>query len=125
VDLDDITSAVIGAAIEVHRCLGPGLLESAYRRCLANELARRGLAYESEVPVSVCYKGEVITDAYRVDMLVANDVVVELKSVEKLNDKHKAQLLTYLRLMNRRVGLLINFNEVTLARGIRRIVNGY
>ncbi len=91
---------MIGAAIEVHKVLGPGLLESVYQRCLFNELCRRGLRVESEAPVTVIYKGDVITEAYRVDLLVENKLVVELKAVDKLTVVHKSQLLTYLRLMN-------------------------
>ena len=124
-ELDQLTQRIIGAAIEVHRQLGPGLLESTYQTCLCKELESAGLDCETEAPVSVCYKGEVITEAYRVDVLVDNAVIVELKAVDRLHEKHKAQLLTYLRLMDKRVGLLINFNEIILARGIKRIVNQY
>ncbi len=122
---DTITEKLIGAAIEVHRYLGPGLLESVYQRCLCKEPSSIGLRYETEVPVTVCYKGEVITDAYRADLLVEGIVVVELKAVDTINEKHKAQLLTYLKLMEKPVGLLINFNETVLSRGVRRVVNQY
>jgi GxxExxY protein len=124
-EVDQIAKRVIGAAIEVHRHLGPGLMESTYHTCLVHELKQCGLVYETEAPVSVCYKGNVITEAYRLDILVEDCLIIELKSVEKLTDKHKAQLLTYLRLMNKRLGLLINFNEIVLKDGIRRIINGY
>ena len=114
---------MIGAAIEVHKALGPGLLESVYQTCLLKELQIRGMGVESEAPVSVKYKGDVITDAYRVDLLVNNKLVVELKAVDKLTAMHKAQLLTYLRLMNKKPGLLINFNELVVRNGIKRVIN--
>ncbi len=122
---DAITQSIIGAAIEVHRHLGPGLLESVYHRCLCRELASLGIRYETEVPITVNYKGEVITDAYRADFLVEGIVVVELKAVDALHEKHKAQLLTYMRLLEKPLGLLINFNETVLKRGVRRLVNQY
>jgi len=121
---NELTATIIGAAIEVHRVLGPGLLESAYNECLQHELELRGVRYEVEVPVTVDYKGHVLLNAYRVDLLVENAVVVELKAVETLEPVHAAQLLTYLRLLRRRVGLLINFNVPVLRKGVRRIVNG-
>lgn len=124
-DENGVSSIVIGAAIEVHKVLGPGLLESAYQRCLLNELYRRGLRVETEAPVTVIYKGDVITEAYRVDLLVENKLVVELKAVDKLTIVHKAQLLTYLRLMNKKLGLLINFNELVVSKGVRRVINSY
>ncbi len=124
-DVDRITARIISAAIEVHRHLGPGLLESVYQVCLLKELEVAGLSYESEVPVHVAYKGEMVGEGYRIDVMVENEVVVELKAVEMLQDKHKAQLLTYLKLMGKRVGLLINFNEAVLKNGIRRVVNNY
>jgi len=124
-DTEFLLDTVIGAAIEVHRALGPGLLESAYHRCLLIELGHAGLRCESEAPVAVAYKGEVVEVAYRADMLVEDRILLELKAVERLTEKHKAQMLTYLRLMNVRIGLLINFNEVLLKHGIRRVVNGY
>ncbi|MDH5571735.1 MAG: GxxExxY protein [Gammaproteobacteria bacterium] len=120
---NEIAYKVIGAAIEVHKHLGPGLLESAYHTCLKRELNNSGIEYESEVPVVIQYKEEVITEAYRLDMLVENKLIVELKTVDKLSDKHKAQLLTYLRMSNKKPGLLINFNEIILKNGIKRIVN--
>ena len=124
-DVDALTQEIIGAAIEVHRHLGPGLLESAYGRCLERELGFRGLRYEKEVPVALDYKGVLVQEAYRIDLLVENRVVVELKVVEQLTDRHKAQLLTYLRLTRHPVGLLINFNETRLKHGIRRLVYHY
>jgi GxxExxY protein len=113
---------VIGAAIEVHRHLGPGLLESAYQRCLVKELETRGLSVAREVAVPMRYKGEDIGTAYRIDLLIENTLIVELKSVESLHPIHIAQLLTYLRLTNKPVGLLINFNTVLLKDGIRRVL---
>jgi GxxExxY protein len=124
-DENALSRLVIGAAIEVHKALGPGLLESVYQTCLLKELHIRGVWVESEVPVTVTYKGDVITEAYRVDLLVNNKLVVELKAVDQLTSVHKAQLLTYLRLMNRRLGLLINFNELVVRNGINRVINNY
>ena len=122
-DENELSNRVIGAAIEVHRALGPGLLESAYQKFLARELALNGLLYETEVPLYLEYKGVVIDDAYRIDLLVGDKLIIELKAVEALTDIHKAQLLTYLRFMRRKLGLLINFNEMILKRGIKRVVN--
>ena len=113
---------VIGAAIDVHRVLGPGLLESAYRLCLVSELRRRGVEVETEVPLSVSYRGTQVGCAYRIDLLVERSLIVELKSVQALDDLHTAQLLTYLRLYCRPLGLLINFNVPHLRSGIRRVV---
>ena len=119
----ELTRRVIGAAIEVYKSLGPGLLESAYQDCLLHELAFSGMDFESQVRVAVEYKGMVVSDAYRVDVLVENRLVVELKAVEQILPLHKAQVLTYLRLLKREVGLLINFNSILLKDGIHRIVN--
>jgi GxxExxY protein len=121
-DLNQITEAIIGAAIEVHKRTGPGLLESAYRRCMCRELTLRGVAFECERPLPVEYKGELLDCGYRIDLLVMGLVVVELKSVEKLDKIHEAQLLTYLKLGNWQVGLLINFNVAVLKDGIKRRV---
>ncbi|HSJ48732.1 MAG TPA: GxxExxY protein [Gammaproteobacteria bacterium] len=118
-----LTRRVIGSAIEVHKVLGPGLLESAYQDCLEHEMNLAGLLCERQVPVSLDYKGLPVGDAYRVDLLVENRLVVELKAVEQVVPLHKAQLLTYLRLLQREVGLLINFNVVLLKDGIHRVVN--
>jgi len=117
-----LTREIIGAAIEVHRHLGPGLLESAYRRCLMQELSLRGISFESELPVSLQYKGMQLESGYRLDLLIQDAVVVETKSVEALAKVHEAQLLTYLRLGGWSVGLLINFNVEVLKNGIRRRV---
>lgn len=125
-DSNVLTSEVIGAAISVHQELGPGLLESVYHRCLVIELEDRGVKVLSEVPVPVLYKGRMVQeDGLRLDLIVENEVVVEPKSVEKLKAVHKKQLLTYLRLLKKHVGLLINFNEALLKDGVVRIVNGF
>ena len=117
-----ITASVIGAAMEVHRKLGPGLLESAYNECLCRELALRNIPFERERPLPVEYKSIRLECGYRLDLLVAKKVVVEVKSVESLAPVHEAQLLTYLRLGGWTVGLLINFNVPILKQGIRRKV---
>ena len=114
---------IIGGAIEVHRVLGPGLLETAYHECLKHELEIRKLHYESEIFVPIRYKGIVVGNAYQLDLLVENEIIVELKAIEKICDVHKAQLLTYLRLTSCKLGLLINFNVPLLKYGVTRIVN--
>jgi len=119
-----LTTQVIGAAIEVHRYLGPGLLESAYQQCLARELELRAIPYQYEWPLPLDYKGLRMKCGYRVDILVANTVVVETKSIEAIAPVHEAQLLTYMRLGGWKVGLLINFNVLMLKNGIRRKVLG-
>jgi len=119
-----LTKEIIGAAIEVHRCLGPGLLESAYQQCLARELQLRDIFYRYEWPVPLDYKGCRVKCGYRVDILVADAVVVETKSIEAIAPVHEAQLLTYMRLGGWKVGLLINFNVLVLKSGIRRRVLG-
>jgi GxxExxY protein len=119
----DLTGKVIGAAMEVHRALGPGLLESAYHDCLKRELDLRGIVYESEVPIPVAYKGCLGGEAYRADLLVEHRLVVELKAADRLLKLHKAQLLTYLRLLDLKLGLLVNFNSVLLKDGISRVAN--
>ncbi|MBI4552725.1 MAG: GxxExxY protein [Candidatus Latescibacteria bacterium] len=119
-----LSKKIIGAAIEVHRCLGPGLLESAYEECLCHELALQRIPFERQVPLLVEYKGVHLECAYRLDLVVENLVIVELKAVEKMEPIYDAQLLTYLRLRNLWLGLLINFNVSTLKNGIKRLVNG-
>ncbi|SPF47132.1 conserved hypothetical protein [Candidatus Sulfotelmatobacter kueseliae] len=120
---DPRTSAIIGAAIEVHRQLGPGLLESAYEECLCHELHLRGLAFERQVALPVSYKGLQLDCGYRIDLIVEREVVVELKAVEKILPIHEAQLLTYLKISGKHVGLLINFDVPLLTQGIiRRIL---
>ena len=121
--LDQITEEIIGAAIEVHRALGPGLLESAYEACLAFELAERGLKLKQQTPVPVQYRDVKLDVGYRLDLLVEGSVIVEIKAVDSLQPVHQAQLLSYLRLSGRRVGLLINFNVKVLKNGISRLVN--
>ena len=120
--INQITQETIGAAIEVHRKLGPGLLESAYRKCLCQELTLRGIPFQTELKLPLEYKGIHLEAGYRLDILVAGLVVVEVKAVAALAPIHEAQLLTYLRLGGWRVGLLINFNNVLLKDGIRRKV---
>ena len=122
---NQITEGVIGAAIEVHKQLGPGLLESAYQECLARELLLRNITFEREVPVPVVYKGVHLECGYRLDFLVSNAVVVEIKAVDGIPSVFEAQLVTYLSLGGWKVGLLINFNVLMLKDGIRRKVLNY
>ena len=120
---DPRTSPIIGAAIEVHRLLGPGLLESAYEECLCHELYLRGMSFERQVALPVSFKGILLDCGYKIDLVVEGEVVIELKAVERILPVHEAQLLTYLKLSGKHVGLLINFNVPLLARGIiRRIL---
>ena len=120
---NNITGAIIEAAIEVHRALGPGLLESSYLPCLHYELTERGLHFELQRAIPIAYKRLTLPAAYRVDLLVENQIVVETKCVERLLSVHDAQVLTYLRLTNCPAGLLINFNVGKLVDGVRRIIN--
>jgi GxxExxY protein len=119
---EDLTGRIIGAAITVHRELGPGLLESAYAGCLAVELGRRDIPFERQVTLPVYYHGTKVDCGYRLDMVVAGTAILELKSVEKLAPIHDAQLITYLKLSGLQVGLIINFNAERLTDGIRRLV---
>ena len=121
--IDDVTGHVIDAGLKVHSTLGPGLLESAYRECLAYELRRRGFKVRTEVTLPVVYEGVRIDLGYRVDLLVEDAVVVEVKAVRKLAPVHEAQLLSYLKLGGYRVGLLLNFHSTRLKDGIKRMVN--
>lgn len=121
---NEISKIVIGAAIEVHRTMGAGLLESVYHQCLAHELTLRGISYETEVPLNADYKGIKFNTVYRMDLVVSDKVVFELKVVENILPVHEAQLLSYLRLSHKKLGLLINFNVPVLKDGIRRVVNG-
>ena len=123
--LNRITETVIGAAIKVHRTLGPGLLESAYEVCLAFELAERGLTTEQQKPLPVIYREVKLDCGYRIDILVEKEVVIEIKAVDKLAPIHRAQLLSYLKLSGCKVGLLINFNVSVLRKGIIRVVNNF
>lgn len=118
-----MTDLIIGAAIEVHSELGPGLLESAYQECLFFELKERGLGVKREVPMPVVYKSIKLNQGYRMDLLVEDQVVLELKCVEELTDVHLAQMLTYLKLGKYELGLLLNFNVKLLKHGIRRVIN--
>jgi GxxExxY protein len=120
---EHVTGEIISASLRVHSLLGPGLLESAYRLCLAYELKQRGLQVQSEIPVSVNYDGLVIDVGYRIDLLVEAYVIVELKTVRKLMPVHHAQLLSYLRMSKLPTGLLINFHVARLRDGIKRIAN--
>ncbi len=121
--VNGITEQIIGAAIRVHRALGPGLLESAYEACLSQELAERKLRVERQKALPLRYKGVTIDCGYRIDLLVEREVIVELKAVSRIEPIHEAQLLSYLKLSGCRVGLLINFNVKQLTRGLRRFVN--
>ena len=119
---EQLTQEIIGAPIEVHRNLGPGLLESTYELCLCKELAIRGIAFQRQVPLPVNYKGELLEAGYRIDILVAQKVVLELKWVEAITDLHRAQLLTYMKLSGVGVGLILNFNTPIMKHGISRMV---
>ncbi|HEX8566804.1 MAG TPA: GxxExxY protein [Pyrinomonadaceae bacterium] len=123
--MNQITDAVIGAAIEVHKKLGPGLLESAYKECLTREFILREINFEREKPLPLEYKGIRLECGYRLDFLIEKLVVVEIKSVDALNSIHESQLITYLRLGEWKIGLLINFNVEKLTNGIRRRVLNY
>jgi len=122
-DINDLTGEVIGAAIEVHKALGPGLLESAYEECLCHELKLRGIEFERQVDLPIEYKGTKLDCAYRMDIVADDQLIVELKSCESLQPIHQAQLLTYLKLTGHKVGLLINFNVPILRQGIKRLAN--
>lgn len=122
-ELNQISNSIIGAAIEVHRHLGPGLLESAYRQCLAWELQQQSLVVEQEILVPIKYKQLEVENGYRIDLLVEHEVVIELKSVDVLLPIHSAQLLTYLKVTGHRLGLLLNFKVDVMCNGVKRIVN--
>ena len=121
-EFDDLSKRVIGCALEVHRALGPGLLESTYEQCLAHELSLAGLTFQLQHALSVDYKGLRLDCGYRIDLLIENSLIVELKSVEHLLPIHEAQLLTYMKLAHLRIGLLINFNVKRLKDGLKRFV---
>jgi len=123
--LDQITRQIIGAAIEVHKAIGPGLLESAYQACLAFEVRQRGLKVEEQVPLPVLYKEVKLDCGYRLDLLIEDSVIVEIKAAEQLSPIHDAQLLSYLRMAHKHVGLLINFHNRVLKNGLKRIVNEF
>ena len=122
---NEISGKIIGAAIEVHKMLGPGLLESAYEECLCCEMQLRGIKFERQVPLPLNYKGVNLDCGYRLDLLVEDKVIVELKTVEAIAPIHEAQILTYLKLRDIRLGLIINFNVRLLVEGRRRFVNNY
>ncbi|MCX6333888.1 MAG: GxxExxY protein [Bacteroidia bacterium] len=119
-EINDITQRIIGCAIEVHKALGPGLLESAYEECLSFELIKAGLSINRQQPTPVVYKDVRLDCGYRIDILVENSIVLELKVVDEFNPVHEAQILTYMKFSNKSVGLLINFNVTVLKNGIRR-----
>ena len=121
-EFDELSNKVIGCAIEVHRNLGPGLLESTYEQCLAHELKIEGMPFKLQYPLPVEYKGINIDCGYRIDLLVANSLIVELKSVENVLPIHQAQLLTYMKLSGIKIGLLMNFNVKYMKNGIKRMV---
>ncbi len=121
-EINKITEKIIGAAIEVHRTLGPGLLESAYEQCLEYELTERGLQVERQIPVSVIYKDLLVEYGYRLDLLVEDQVIVEIKSIDELHPVHEAQILTYLKFAEKKIGLLINFNVKLLKDGLKRYI---
>ena len=121
--LNDLSYKIIGSAMEVYKTLGPGLLESAYEKALVHELNLAGIPVQSQVGVEMNYKGVNIGEGLRLDLLIDNQIIVELKSVEELKPVHHKQLLTYLRLMDKRLGLLINFNVTDIMQGIKRVVN--
>jgi GxxExxY protein len=123
--LNPLSQAIIGAAIDVHSTFGPGLFENVFLACLCQELRLRGVGFETQRPIPVVYKNIALDCAYRADLLVEDQVLVEVKALESLAGIHTRQLLTYLRLSNRRLGLLLNFGAPTMKEGIRRVLNGY
>ena len=124
-DINELSRKIIGAAIEVHKALGPGLLESAYEECLCREFELKGLVHERQKPLPVVYKGRKLDCGYRLDVVVGNRIILELKSCERLQNIHKAQLLTYLKLSGLQLGLLLNFNVPVMKDGIVRMVNNF
>jgi GxxExxY protein len=123
--MNELTGKIIGFAMDVHSVLGPGLLESAYKECLFYKISKSGLMVEKEKPLPLIYEEVKLDCGYRIDLLVENQLLLELKSVDALNDLHLAQTLTYLRVGNYKLGLLINFNVLKLKDGVRRVINGY
>ena len=124
IEENEIANKVIGLGIEIHKELGPGLLESAYKECMYYKIGESGLFVEKEKPIPLVFEGVKLDCGYRIDLLVEKRLVIEIKSVEALNDIHLAQTLTYLKLGNYKLGLLINFNVVLLKDGIKRVING-
>jgi len=123
--LNKITKTIIGMAINIHRALGPGLLESAYEACMVYDLVKAGLKVEQQKPLPIVYRGVKLECSYRLDLMIEKEVIVEIKSVEKLLPIHQAQLMFYLKLSDCKVGLLINFNVKVLKNGIKRVVNNF
>lgn len=123
--LNKITETIIGVAINIHRTLGPGLLESAYEACMVYDLSQAGLKIEQQKSLPVVYRGVQLECGYRLDLMIENEVIVEIKSIEKLLPIHKAQLMSYLKLSGCKIGLLINFNVELLKEGIQRVVNNF
>jgi GxxExxY protein len=121
---NEIANKIIGLALDVHRALGPGLLESAYKECMYYKIGKSGYWVEKEKPMPLIYEEVKLDCGYRLDLLVENKLVIEIKSVEALNDIHLAQTLTYLKLGNHKLGLLINFNVILLREGLKRVING-
>jgi GxxExxY protein len=124
-ELDELSSTVIGAAIEVHKNTGPGLLESVYEHCLVQELRLRGVNVQSQVKLPIIYKGVTLDKYFNIDILVKNEIILELKSVTEIHPIHEAQVITYLKMANKRLGYLLNFNAPTMKAGIRRRVNNF
>lgn len=123
--INNLTEKIIGCAIEVHRVIGPGLLESAYEECLCYELSQAGIRFERQVPLPVIYKGVKLDCGYKMDIVVEGLVIVELKAVERIIPVHEAQLLSYLKLYDKKVGLILNFHVPRLRDGLKRIVNNF
>lgn len=124
-DINKLTSKIIGAAIEVHKSLGPGLLESAYEKCLCHELSIQSFSFENQKPLPIHYKGKILDCGYRLDLVVENAIILELKSCDRIEPIHKAQLLTYLKLSGLNIGLILNFNVSLMRNGIIRVVNNF
>lgn len=123
-NINEVTEKIIGLAIKVHINLGPGILESVYEKCLSYELKEAGFSTEIQKPIQINYNGIIFEEAFRADIIVNDLIILELKSVKTIEDVHTKQLLTYLRLTNKNLGLLINFNESLLKNGIKRVING-
>jgi GxxExxY protein len=123
--INQITEKIIGCVISVHRGLGPGLLESAYEECLCYELVQENLKFDRQMPLPVVYKGVKLDCGYRMDLVIEDLVIIEIKAVERIIPVHEAQLLSYLKLYNKKVGLLFNFHVSVLKNGMKRIVNGF
>ena len=124
-ELNRLSKIILEACIEVHREMGPGLLESIYELCLLNELARKGVRASSQVSIPLIYKGTELSKDFRIDILVEDEIILEIKSVEVLLPVHEAQIISYLKLADKRVGILVNFNEALLKDGYKRFVNNF